>query len=306
MNQKYALQFLVLLLMSCSHDRVISVEKKVNDIPQKKISASTKKVARPKVDYRPYIGTIRPGEVYKLKVKGPPTDKGTFTCKNKKIPFFVKNNFLVAYISESYFSDKRPFECYFSLKDSKITVAKFDIEEKKFPFEKLSVDKKKIHYSKKNLKRILREQKELKIIYKRGEEIPFFRTSFRFPLKSKITSIYGTKRLFNNNKKSQHLGTDYRARIGRPIRSSNAGKVVLSKDLFFSGKTVIIDHGLGIFTLYGHLSKIFSKSGEILPKNALLGRAGKTGRVTGPHLHWGVKVHDNWVDGKSLVEQSSK
>ena len=300
-------QFLILLLVSCSQDRVINVEKKVQHIPPKKIFVPIKKVARAAIKYRPYLGTIRPGEVYKLRIKPPSLDNnGVLTCRNKKVPFFIKNNFLIAYVSESYFSKKSPFKCHFSSKDSKINVAKFDVEDKSFPFEKLKVDKKRVHYSKENLKRILREQKELNIIYNSGEEVPLFLKPFRLPLRSKVTSIYGTKRLFNNNKKSQHLGTDYRARIGRRIRSSNAGKVVLSKDLFFSGKTVIIDHGLGIFTLYGHLSKVFSKNGEIIPKNALLGLAGMTGRVTGPHLHWGVKVHGNWIEGKSLIEQSLK
>jgi murein DD-endopeptidase MepM/ murein hydrolase activator NlpD len=211
---------------------------------------------------------------------------------------------LISYISETYFSKKKSFDCFYFSENSKIKIATFSIKEKKFPFEKLNVDKKKVYYSPKDLRRILKEKEELKGIYDRSAKTPLFHLPFKLPLRSRVTSIYGTKRLFNKNKKSQHLGTDYRARIGQPIRSSNSGKVVLSKNLFFSGKTVIVDHGMGIFTLYGHLSKMFSKKGENIPKSGLIGAAGMTGRVTGPHLHWGVKVNGNWVDGKSLIRQS--
>ena len=72
-------------------------------------------------------------------------------------------------------------------------------------------------------------------------------------------------------------------------------------NLFFTGKTVIIDHGLGIFSIYGHFSQIDTKEGLILPKGAFVGLSGSTGRVSGPHLHWGVKIHGNWVDWLSLV-----
>ena len=248
---------------------------------------------------------IRPGEVVKLDLETPSiSDQGKVRCKNKEIPFIKDGDILTFYVSESYFSNLKPFNCeYFFNTGQKIELARFEVKTKKFPFERLNVNKKRVFYSKKDLKRIIREKKELDSIYNHGSGKPFFDKPFKIPLSSKVTSIYGTRRLFNNNKKSQHLGTDYRARIGHPIRSSNSGLVVLSKNLFFSGNTVILDHGMGIFTLYGHLSKSIAKVGQLVGKNDLLGAAGMTGRVTGPHLHWGVKVHGKWIDGNSLVNQ---
>ena len=301
--------FFLCLLFSCSN---IVVREKGPSQPQEmeelKPALNVEKKDLLKDEIAEYVAKkfqIRPGEVTRVDLKDPSEKNyGKVFCHNKKIPFVKNNNFLTFYVSESYFSKLKPFNCdYVFDSGESVELAKFDVAIKKFPFEKLNVNKRKVFYSKKDVKRILKEKKELDLIYSSGEVEPFFNEPFKAPLRTKITSIFGTRRLFNNNKKSQHLGTDYRARIGRKIRSSNSGKVVLSKSLFFSGNTVILDHGMGIFTLYGHLSKSIAKVGQVLDKNALLGAAGMTGRVTGPHLHWGVKVHGEWVDGHSLIKQ---
>ena len=296
----------LIFLFSCSSTDV--KEKKIskrNRIKKIEPTPVLKKVKEDVFRYQVKNLKIRPGEVVKLDLNNPSiSDKGKIQCKNKEIPFIKVNDIVTFYVSESYFSNLLPFTCdYFFDDGQKVEMAKFKVEIKKFPFEKLNVNKKKVFYSKRDLKRIIKEKKELDIIYSNGSREPFFNESFKIPLRSKVTSIYGTRRIFNNNKKSQHLGTDYRARIGHPIRSSNSGMVVLSKNLFFSGNTVILDHGMGVFTLYGHLSKSIAKVGQLIGKNELLGAAGMTGRVTGPHLHWGVKVHGQWVDGDSLVDQ---
>ena len=133
-----------------------------------------------------------------------------------------------------------------------------------------------------------------------------FNEPFEVPLDSYITSHYGNRRLFNNKKRSQHLGNDFRAAVGVPIPVANKGKVVFTGNLFYSGNVVIVDHGLNIFTAYGHLSKINVQEGMIVNKGTIVGLAGKTGRVSGPHLHWGVKINGSWIDGFSLVEESKK
>jgi murein DD-endopeptidase MepM/ murein hydrolase activator NlpD len=94
---------------------------------------------------------------------------------------------------------------------------------------------------------------------------------------------------------------DYKAAVGDEIFSSNAGKIILARNLFFSGNTVIIDHGMGILTVYMHMSKLLVQLGDYVPQLSLLGLAGSTGRVTGPHLHWGVKVNGHWIDGLTLL-----
>jgi len=300
--------FALCFLFSCSHFELkerVPLNREDSKLTDQEIKQELKNNI---IEYKVNTLLIRPGEVVKLNLKNPNHLKeGKIICKDKTIPFIKSGASLTFYVSESYFSKKEPFKCHYLFnKGKRIDLVKFEIGVKKFPFEKLNVDKKRVFFSKKDLKRIIKEKKELDYIYENGVIKPLFNKSFKAPLKSKITSIYGTRRLFNNNKSGQHLGTDYRAKIGHPIRSSNSGKVVLSKNLFFSGNTVILDHGMGIFTTYGHLSKTIAKVGQVVGKNALLGAAGKTGRVTGPHLHWGVKVHGQWVDGNYLVNQIKK
>lgn len=227
-------------------------------------------------------------------------------CNDKRIPHFTHGKKIKAYIAESYFSSLMPYQCFFKLKDDtsdskKIPIAKIQVIPYEFPQEKIGVDKNRVFLSKKNLKRVRKESSLLSAIYQNSSSGKLFMESFEPPLNSYITSHYGTKRIYNKMKKSQHLGTDFRAKVGIPIKNSNSGKVVYAGGLFYTGKTIIIDHGLGIFTVYAHLSKILVKINQIIPKNYTLGLTGSTGRVSGPHLHWGVKIHDHWVDGFSLV-----
>jgi murein DD-endopeptidase MepM/ murein hydrolase activator NlpD len=122
------------------------------------------------------------------------------------------------------------------------------------------------------------------------------------PMKSTITSLYGNKRLFNGQLKSYHNGIDFRASIGTPVFAANAGDIRLAENLFYSGNAVIVDHGTGIFTIYAHLSRIDVSSGQKIQKGQQLGLTGATGRVNGPHLHWGVKVYDVAVNPLQFTE----
>ena len=112
---------------------------------------------------------------------------------------------------------------------------------------------------------------------------------------------FGQRRLNNNVLQSLHAGLDIRAPYGEPIRASNAGRVVMASDLYMSGKTVIIDHGLGVFSTYGHMSKLLVKRGESVTKGRTVGLCGSTGRSTGPHLHWSFKIFDARVDPDAML-----
>ncbi|MCX6565811.1 MAG: M23 family metallopeptidase [Candidatus Aminicenantes bacterium] len=112
---------------------------------------------------------------------------------------------------------------------------------------------------------------------------------------------FGQRRLYNNEVASTHMGVDISAPEGTPVRADNAGRVVLASDLYYSGMTIIIDHGLGVFTFYGHFSKILVKRGDLVKKGDLIAEVGHTGRSTGPHLHWSVRILDSRVDPFSLA-----
>lgn len=245
---------------------------------------------------------VKPGEVIFIsfpdfRVNG----AGVLKCRKKTIPHYLGAEGLEAYVAESYFTKMKPFSCTFKTGNKVTTVANLKVVDKTFPSEKLKVAKKKIFPPKAALIRIRKEQKFLNINYAASPSRPLFTKKFDIPLNSYVTSIYGSKRLYNNKKQGQHLGTDYRAAVGTPIHATNSGKVVVARNLYYTGNTVTIDHGLSIFTVYGHLSKMDVVEGDIVPKGSLLGLAGKTGRVTGPHLHWGIKIYGEWIEGDSLV-----
>lgn len=250
---------------------------------------------------------IKPGEVRRIRFPHfYQLEDGELKCKNTKVPFYASKGMIEAYIAETYFSNQEPFECVYGAGKYSTTVAVFQVQEKQFPSETLNVDMRRVVLADKDKKRVQEEQKFLNSVYAASPARPYFTQGFDVPLDTFITSIYGAKRIFNNAKQTQHLGTDFRAAVGVPIHTSNAGKVVVARDLFYTGYTVTIDHGLGIFTIYGHLSKMQAVEGEFVPKGALIGLSGVSGRVTGPHLHWGVKVNGEFIDGHSLVAATNK
>jgi len=112
---------------------------------------------------------------------------------------------------------------------------------------------------------------------------------------------FGQRRIYNKSYTSIHQGVDIAAPWGSPVRASNSGRVVLASSLYLSGRTVIIDHGQGVFSLYGHFSQILVKRGDLVKKGQVIARVGNTGRSTGPHVHWGVRILDSRVDPFSLV-----
>ncbi|USN50774.1 MAG: M23 family metallopeptidase [Myxococcales bacterium] len=228
-------------------------------------------------------------------------------CDKIEIPFVVdkKNLEAFAFLSQSYFSSDKNFHCVFQFENSYAqNLEKIIVEDFEYPKETLNVDKKRVVLSNEDMQQVQKENEFLSKIFANSSTTPFFNQAFIAPLNSKITSIFGTQRIFNKLKKTQHLGTDFRARIGTQIRPANTGKVVFVGELFFGGNTIIIDHGLGVFTLYCHLSKPIVLEGMMVDKDTIIGESGATGRVNGPHLHWGVKIHGNDVDGFSLINAS--
>lgn len=179
----------------------------------------------------------------------------------------------------------------------------FDLKVKKgrYKSEKLRVSKRKTTYTKEILKEIKAERREATAIYSTYSP-KMWNGKFIIPLKSKITDPYGKKRIFNGKIKSYHSGTDYRAKIGTPIVASNDGIVRLVKNRFFAGGSIILDHGNGIFTVYYHLSKFFVKKGDFVKKGEKIGLSGKSGRVTGPHLHFGVIIENTNTNPVKFIE----
>lgn len=250
--------------------------------------------------------TLSPGKARLIKFQIPADlNNPSLECGGKRALYFKKDNEYRAYISESYFSKRKLFDCELKgSKKEKILTVK--IEEFAYPQEVLQVDSKRVSLSAKDLAKAKQDTEVLEKVFSAPGPLPFFQEAFIAPLDSFITSHFGTQRVFNNTRKGQHLGTDFRAAVGVPVKNSNHGKVVFKGNLFFGGNTLIIDHGAGIFSLYSHLSKFKVKVGQEVKKGDIVALSGSTGRVSGPHLHWGVKIMGNSVDPFSLVDASKE
>ena len=121
------------------------------------------------------------------------------------------------------------------------------------------------------------------------------------PIAAAPTPSFGESRILNEEKTSLHTGTDFPAKEGTPVTVANSGTVVLTRDLFYEGNTVIVDHGQGLFTVYLHLSRTDVKEGDHLKKGDRIGLSGASGRVTGPHLHFAVRWQGEWLDPVQLL-----
>jgi murein DD-endopeptidase MepM/ murein hydrolase activator NlpD len=125
--------------------------------------------------------------------------------------------------------------------------------------------------------------------------------AFTRPVPDPANSRFGTRSIFNGERRNPHAGADFLSPLGRPVKAPNAGRVVAARELFFTGNVVIIDHGLGVFSLLAHLSRIDVKEGQEVKVGDVVGLVGATGRVTGPHLHWALTVGGARVDPVSLL-----
>ena len=129
---------------------------------------------------------------------------------------------------------------------------------------------------------------------------------FRLPRSSRITSVYGTARVYNGEVTSRHLGTDFAGKTGAPVRAAGRGVVALVADFYLAGRAVYLDHGAGLVTGYFHLSRIDVAEGDTVAPGHPVGAVGRTGRVTGPHLHWIARYGTITVDPTSLVRLGSE
>jgi len=125
---------------------------------------------------------------------------------------------------------------------------------------------------------------------------------FKPPAEAEVSGVFGSARVFNGVKKSQHTGLDFRVTTGTPITATNSGTVILARPLYFEGNCVMIDHGQGLLTMYLHLSEFKVKEGDAVEKGQLLGMSGGTGRATAPHLHFAVRWHGEYLDPRTLLE----
>jgi len=178
------------------------------------------------------------------------------------------------------------------------------IDEGAYPFTTITVSPKFVEPPKETLARIEEEQVTKKKVFSESSPESLWRGKFRAPSPAQVTGVFGSARVFNGTKRSQHEGIDFRVHTGTPIHASNAGTVVLARNLYFEGNCVVLDHGQGLMTVYLHLSKFKVKEGDKVRAGQVLGLSGGTGRATAPHLHFAVRWQGEYVNPAILLKLS--
>jgi murein DD-endopeptidase MepM/ murein hydrolase activator NlpD len=175
----------------------------------------------------------------------------------------------------------------------------------KFATERLKVAPNFVEPNPEQLAKAQEDGKKLRELYATITPEKLWQGRFRIPIDGATTGKnFGRRRVLNGKPSSPHTGVDIPALTGIPVHASQRGRVVLAEELYFSGNTVLIDHGLGVYTLYGHFSEIDVKPGDLVEPGAVIGKVGATGRVTGPHLHWGLTIDRARVNALSIVSPS--
>jgi murein DD-endopeptidase MepM/ murein hydrolase activator NlpD len=170
--------------------------------------------------------------------------------------------------------------------------ATIDVKEGKFATESLKVAPNFVEPNPEQLARAEAEGQRLRTIFATITPERLWNGSFHYPLTGVTTGgNFGKRRILNGKAHSPHSGVDFPAPAGTPVYAAQRGRVVIAEPLYFSGNTVVLDHGLGLYTLYAHFESISVQPGDLVDAGALLGKVGATGRVTGPHLHWGATVN---------------
>jgi murein DD-endopeptidase MepM/ murein hydrolase activator NlpD len=172
----------------------------------------------------------------------------------------------------------------------------------KFPIQKLRVAPAYVEPPESELDRIREDKEKVGRVWATGAPRRMWGGPFVVPVDAPALDNFGSRRVFNGKPRSSHEGADLSAPEGAPVSAPGPGRVALADNLYFSGGTVILDHGAGLFTMYFHLSRIDVKAGDVVASGSRIGAVGATGRATGPHLHWGARLNRARINPLGLLQ----
>ena len=242
----------------------------------------------------------QPGDVVRVSFRiAPGADAGHVTFAGTSIPGFLTGGVFSAFFGIDVDVKPGVYPIVHQAGTMEIQ-SEITVHAKEFATERLNVSKKFTELDSKTLVRVGAERKQLDAIFSSVTDEKFWTKSFVKPCAGKVGSPFGLRRFFNGKPKKPHSGIDIKASTGTEVYASNDGRVVLAADLYFTGNTVVIDHGFGLYTYYAHLSAMKVGEGQPVGRSELIGLVGATGRVTGPHLHWGAKIGGARVDASTL------
>jgi len=175
-----------------------------------------------------------------------------------------------------------------------------EVAEKAFPTRTLTVEPRYVEPPPDELDRLTREAVRLNALYRTvTDRSPL--QGMQEPIGGALTGGFGSRSVFNGQPRSPHAGTDFRGSVGTPIHAPAGGRVAMAEDLYFTGNTVVIDHGHGVYSILAHMSELGVRAGDEVAPGDLIGKVGATGRVTGPHLHWSIRLLGARVDPLSVL-----
>jgi murein DD-endopeptidase MepM/ murein hydrolase activator NlpD len=177
------------------------------------------------------------------------------------------------------------------------------IRAKPFKKESFSVAKEFDQLSPEALEKIRQDQEQFSRAFMTSAPERLWEGRFLSPVSSEVSSPFGYRRVINGIPRAPHTGVDLRAALGSDVIAANHGRVVLLGDFFFSGYSLVLDHGAGLYTMYFHLSEFKVEMGSAVRKGDVIGLSGMSGRVTGPHLHWGARLNGARVDPFELLHK---
>lgn len=243
---------------------------------------------------------LKQGDVLVISITAPDGNLQS-TFMDKRLHFFKTesgNYIALAGIDMKTTPGEYPLTLFYDNK--KIFERYIKISQASFGIQRLTLPKDKVDLTPEILKRVSIEQTRLSALWPVINE-KLWKGRFIMPVNSSITSAFGMKRIINKEERSPHSGIDIKADEGTPIAAPNNGRVALIDDQFFGGKTIVIDHGYGIYSIFNHLSKIAVSDGQLVKRGKIIGYTGSTGRATGPNLHWGVRLQRERINPVSLV-----
>jgi len=252
--------------------------------------------------FKLYLPFTYPGSLGKFEVNSTGKYEAVLGYKGRKFLFKGIEGEKELFFVIPYRVQKGVFSLSLYRNGEKVFFSLKRVRPKRYRISKIWVKEKPLKG--KLLKRVLKEQKLLRRVLSQITPKKFKETRLYPPLKKlSISTPFGAKRIINGKRRSIHWGTDFRAKRGAPVYASLSGRVVLARKFYFTGNTVVIDHGLGIHTLYAHLSKIEVKEGEFVKAGQVIGKVGSTGRSTGPHLHFGFYVEGERADPMIVMRE---
>lgn len=245
---------------------------------------------------------VIPGDVFSVKIpeSGGASSGLEAEFNGNKTAFYNAGDYFIALVPVALDTEPGRYNITVKQGDEQRT-ASINVKEYEFRTIHLTLPEGKVTLSPENLERARKESKLLGDIWPLRTSM-VWEGGFISPTGTEISTEFGLNRIMNKKRNSRHRGTDFRGKAGTPVRSINSGRVVLAEDLFFGGNTLVVDHGMGLYSIYMHLSKFKASKGDEVSKGDVVGLVGSTGRATGPHLHMSVKLKGVSVNPESLFK----